>query len=259
MRRTAPASVRRRPEPGLPPQCPTSYPVEMASNALEPASLGVSPDPRRTRTHRLLTWGLFVLIVGGGAFVIKTHQTVYSSSGTVLMVGPESLAQREASGREVVDAAAQSGLARFGDPTVVGDIFARIYSSWAKQQELSRDGLRGKLTVTTRSSVASSTPDHGPVIVFTVVSSDPMLARDGVNMVLADVDRELHTMQRGSDPSLSVNDVKITVPTLGQQVSGSRPRSAVAVVTFGALLAWLVGQLDLLRRARLRRSAAATV
>jgi hypothetical protein len=165
-------------------------------------------------------------------------------------VAPDTIAQREARNDKFVDHASQSVLARFSSLTVVGDIFSRTYQSWSKQTALKQQGLRGRLFVTTKTDVSSDTPDHGPVIVFEVVAADPLAARDGVRLVIDDLQDELARWQRGADPTLSVTDTTIAAPVPGVLASGSRSRSAVGFVVFGALLAWSVGQIDLWRRSR---------
>lgn len=215
--------------------------------ALEPAALDAFlpqlSTPRR-RFHRLITWGLFGAIVLGGAYAITTHPMKYVSSATVVIVGSETVPQRAARLGEDVDPATQSVLARFGNLTVSADIFARIYESWLKQTQLARNGLNGMLDVTTKTSVVSDTPDHGPVLVFEVTSADPGSARRGVALAIADLKVEMTKWQAGADPDLSVSAVTITQPLAGLPAYGSRPRSAVGVIAFAALMAWLVGQAD---------------
>jgi hypothetical protein len=98
--------------------------------------------------------------------------------------------------------------------------------------------------------VSSDTPDHGPVIVFQVLAADPLAALNGVRLVIDDLQSELDRWQRGADPTLSVTDTTIAAPAPGVLASGSRSRSAAGFVVFAALLAWLVGQIDLRRRSR---------
>jgi hypothetical protein len=200
--------------------------------------------------HRYLTVGVFGVVLAIGAYTIKTHPAQYASSGTVVFVAPDTIAQREARNDKFVDHASQSVLARFSSLTVVGDIFSRTYQSWGKRMALEQQGLRGRLFVTTRTDVSSDTPDHGPVIVFEVLAADPLAARDGVRLVIDDLQQELDRWQHGADPTLSVTDTTIAAPAPGVLASGSRSRSAAGFVVFAALLAWLVGQIDLRRRSR---------
>ncbi len=194
--------------------------------------------------------GVFGLVLAIGAYTIKAHPLQYASSGTVVFVAADTIAQREARNDKFVDHTKQSVLSRFSSLTVVGDIFSRTYQSWGKRTALEQQGLRGRLFVTTRTDVSSDTPDHGPVIVFEVVAADPLVARDGVRLVIDDLQEELARWQRGADPTLSVTDTTIAAPAPGVLASGSKSRSAVGFVVFGALLAWSVGQIDLRRRSR---------
>ena len=127
--------------------------------------------------HRYLTIGVFGVVLAIGAYAIKAHPVQYSSSGTVVFVAPDTIAQREARNNKIVDHASQSVLARFSSMRVVGDIFSRTYQSWAKRTALQQQGLRGRLFVSTRTDVSSDTPDHGPVIVFEVLAADPLAAQ----------------------------------------------------------------------------------
>ena len=199
---------------------------------------------RRLRWHRYLTFGVFAFVLAVGAYAIKEHPAEYASSGTIVFVGADTIAQREARSDKLVDTTTQSVLSRFSSLTVVGDIFSRTYQSWGKRTALEQEGLRGHLLVTTKTDVSSDTPDHGPVIVFTVVSADPLAARDGVRLVIDDLQQELARWQQGADPTLSVSDTTITEPVLGVLASGSKPRATVGFVVLAALLAWLVGQVD---------------
>lgn len=189
-------------------------------------------------------------MVAIGAYTVKSHPQKYASSGTVVFVGSDTIAQREARNDKLVDPTTQSVLSRFSSLTVVGDIFSRTYQSWGKRTALARAGLRGRLLVTTKTDVSSDTPDHGPVIVFTVVADDPLAARDGVRIVIDDLQKELARWQQGADPTLSVTDTTITQPAPGELASGSKSRAAVGFVALAALLAWLVGQIDLSIRSR---------
>lgn len=198
--------------------------------------------PARSRGRRLLTSAVFLTTVLTGAVIIATHPVKYVSSGTVVIVGTETVAQLESRSEKTVNPADQSVLARFGDPTVVGDIFARIFSSSSRRTELERAGMRGNLEITTRRTVASLTPDHGPVIVFTVVSGSPGQARAGVELALKDFRAELARWQQGAAPGLSVSSATVTSPLDGVPLSGSRPRATVGVVALAALLAWAVGR-----------------
>jgi hypothetical protein len=200
--------------------------------------------------HRYLTIGLFGVVLAIGAFSIKAHPVQYSSSGTVVFVASETIAQRESRNDKFVDHTTQSVLSRFNNLTVVGDIFSRTYQSWGKRTALQQQGLRGRLLVTTKTDVSSDTPDHGPVIVFEVVAADPLAARDGVRLVIDDLQKELARWQQGADPTLSVTDTTITAPAPGVLASGSKSRTAAGFVVFGALLAWLVGEIDGWRRSR---------
>lgn len=200
--------------------------------------------------HRYLTLGVFAIVLAIGAYTIKQHPAQYASTGTVVFVGSDTISQREARSDEIVDPTTQSVLARFPNLRVVGDIFLRTYESWGKRTSLEAQGLRGRLLVTTKSDVLSDTPGHGPVIVFTVVAGDPLAARDGARLVVADVQEELARWQRGADPTLSVTGTTITSPQPGVLASGSKSRATVGFVVLAALLAWLVGQIDRWRRSR---------
>ena len=142
------------------------------------------------------------LVVAIGAYTIKSHPVQYASSGTVVFVAPDTIAQREARNDKFVDHASQSVLARFSSLTVVGDIFSRTYQSWGKHTALEQQGLRGRLFVSTRTDVSSDTPDHGPVIVFEVLAADPLAARDGVRIGDRRLARRARQVAagRGSDP-----------------------------------------------------------
>jgi hypothetical protein len=205
---------------------------------------------RHLGLHRYLTIGVFGVVLAIGAYSVRAHPVQYSSSGTVVFVGSETIAQRESRNDKLVDHSSQSVLSRFNNLTVVGDIFSRTYQSWGKRTALAQQGLSGRLFVTTKTDVSSDTPDHGPVIVFQVVAADPLAARDGVRLVIDDLKKELARWQQGADPTLSVTDTTITAPAPGVLASGSKSRATVAFIVFGALLAWLVGEIDRWRRSR---------
>lgn len=236
------------------------YPVLVTSTfeAQPKSEAALSNELPLAGRFRLVPRIVFPMIVLFGALVVISHPVRYASSGTVAIIGSETAAQRETRIGKPVDPRYESVLARFRDPTVVSDIFVRVYSSWTKQEALRKRGLVGELGVSGRTSVASLTPDHGPIVVFTVVSGSGEEARLGVKLVVDDFERELRVWQAGAFPSLSVSVAVITAPSGGVPLGGSRPRAAVAVVVFGALAAWLLGRLLELRKvaAPNRRTAA---
>lgn len=212
--------------------------------------------------HRLLTWGVFVVIVLGGAFVVATHPVEYATSGAVVFTGSQTPFEREAATQAPVDPATQSVLSRFGDPTVVADMMARTFESPAKQQQLRDQGMKGRLVITTKTSIVSDTPDHGPVMVFTAYGADPVSTRNDVRLAMEDLPKELERWQQGADPNLSVSFATVLGPKDGVREFGSKIRSAVAIVAAAALIGWSLGQIHLYgtrrwMRRRLRRSTPA--
>jgi hypothetical protein len=199
-----------------------------------------APSPRGHRHLPGLVAGALVLALG--AWSVMSHETSYAASATVVLVGPPTLSQLEVTTGQAINPNRQSELARFGDPTVVGDIFARIYQSRTKYDELVAAGLRGRLTVTTKREVLSDEPDHGPVLVFTMISPSPSDAIAGTTMVAADLQRELGQRQVGADPALNVTATVVSVADEALPVKASRVRSAVAFFALALLVGWLTGK-----------------
>jgi len=238
------------------------------SSTTNPSSRSTDIDPTPTTAphytlvHRLLTWGVFVAIVLIGAFVVATHPVEYATSGAVVFTGSQTPFEREAATQQPVDPASQSVLSRFGDPTVVADMMARTFDSAAKQQELRDKGMKGRLVITTKTSIVSDTPDHGPVMVLTSYGADPVSTRNDVRLAMEELPKELERWQKGADPNLSVSFATVLGPKDGVREFGSKIRSAVAIVAAAALIGWSLGQIHLhatLRwmRRRQRKSAAA--
>lgn len=183
--------------------------------------------------RRFVSTAIGALVVLVGAVVVVRQPVSYVSSAVVVFVGAPSVAERAVILGAPVDPLAQSALARTGSTRVVGDIFVRTYRSYTKRQQLAADGLVGRLSVSTRTTVRSDTPDHGPVFVMVVTSHTPEDAVKGASLVLADVGRELIDVQRGSDASLMVQAALATEPTDAVVASGSTTRAAVGFLVLG--------------------------
>lgn len=168
-----------------------------------------------------------------------TQPQHYVASATVAVVGAPSIAEREMALQATIDPSLRSWLARFDDPTVVADIYARVYKSSSKLDDLRDQGLVGDLRVETRSSVASEVPGHGPVIVFIVTSTDPTHVVDSLDLVIADFTEQLRVAQATADPTLSVSIARITESDRPLLASGSRSRAAVGFVALASLLGWV--------------------
>jgi hypothetical protein len=125
-----------------------------------------------------------------------------------------------------------------------------VYQSRGKKEQLAAEGLVGRLTVTTKSNIASQTPDHGPVLVFTVASPTPAAAAAGARLVTDDLQRELDARQAGFDPYLSVSMAVVSISDVGVLSSGSRIRAAVGFFALAMFLGWVSGRLFDLRTAR---------
>jgi len=189
------------------------------------------------RPVELAVLGTVLLI---GAAIVVGRDADYAATSTVLFVDSPTVEQYAIATQLIVDPLSQSPLARFHDATIVGDVFARRYRSAGKLQELRSKGLEGKLVITTKTSVLSATPDHGPVFVITVVGPTPAAAEKGAALVLADVYAELAQQQAGYDPALSVGAALLGSPSEGVPVVGSRMRAtfgftALAVLVFVAV------------------------
>jgi hypothetical protein len=214
----------------------------------------LSPRSRALKVGRFLgrhaEWIVAGIVLMVGANSVLTYDPGYVASATVVFVDTPTVEQYAIATQELIDPLSQSPLARFQDATIVGDVFARLYRSAGKLQQLRSDGLRGRLVITTKTSVLSDTPDHGPVFVMTVVAPTPATAEEGAALVLADVVAELAQQQAGYDPALSVGAAVLATPIEGSPVSGSRMRA-----TFGfTMLALLL--LISVRRVRLKIQAA---
>ena len=183
-----------------------------------------------------------------GAWSVVSHKTSYAANTTVVLETPPTIYQQAATTGQNINPNRQSDLARFGDVVVVSDIFARIYQSRTKYDELVAAGLHGRLTVTTKREVLSDAPDHGPVLVFTVQASSPTDAIAGAAMVAIDLQRELAQRQEGADPALTVTAAVVSSPDEALPVKGSRVRSAVAFFVLSLLVGWLTGKAFTARR-----------
>lgn len=188
--------------------------------------------------------------------VVATHPIEYATSGAVVFTGSQTPFEREAATQQPVDPATQSVLSRFGDPTVVADMMARTYQSAAKQQQLRDQGLKGRLVITTKTSIISDTPDHGPVMVISSFGADPVSTRNDVKMVMEDLPKELERWQQGADPNLSVSFATVLGPKDGVREFGSKIRSAVAIIAAAALIGWSLGQIHLYATLRFQRRRA---
>jgi hypothetical protein len=128
----------------------------------------------------------------------------------------------------------------------VADIYARVYQSRQKLADLRGRGVTGRLTVATKSTVASDAPDHGPVIVLSVFAPSPAGAQAQLQTVVDDFQAQLVDDQRGADPALSVTAAIASQSGQAVLVSGSRVRSAFGFVCLGLLAGLLL--FALLRR-----------
>jgi hypothetical protein len=182
------------------------------------------------------------LVLAIGAWSLVSHKPTYAASNTVVFVASPTLGELELTTGRPVAPSAQSDLARFKDMTVVGDIFARVYRSRTKYDQLVSEGLEGRLDVTTKREVLSDAPDHGPVIVFTVQSRSPSAAVSGAALVANDLKNELSRRQAGADPALTVTAAVVSLADQAQLVKGSRVRSAVAFFVLALLVGWLTGR-----------------
>jgi capsular polysaccharide biosynthesis protein len=168
-----------------------------------------------------------------GAAVIVLHPKQYVSSATLVIVGAPTVAEREFTTRTTIDPKLRSWLARYNNPTVVADIYAREYQSRAKLDQLRANGVTGRLTVATKSSVASDAPDHGPVVVLSVFAPNPAQSQTQLQTVVSAFETQLADDQRGSDPALSVTVAIASQSAEAVLVSGSRMRSAFGFVCIG--------------------------
>ena len=170
-----------------------------------------------------------------GAAAIVLHPKQYVSSATLVIVGAPTVAEREFSTRTTIDPSLRSWLARYNNPTVVADIYSREYRSRAKLDHLRSSGVTGRLTVATKSSVASDSPDHGPVVVLSVFAPSPTAAQAQLQTVVTDFEKQLADDQQGSDPSLSVTVAIASQSAQAVLVSGSRVRSAFGFTCLGLI------------------------
>jgi hypothetical protein len=182
-----------------------------------------------------------MMLAIGGATVVS-HKPTYAASSTLVFVGSPTVDELEVATGRPVDPSAESDLARFRDTTVVGDIFARVYRSRTKYDQLVSAGLDGRLDVTTKREVLSDAPDHGPVIVFTVLARSPAAAILGAGLVANDLQKELRERQAGANPALTVTANLVALPAQAELVKGSRVRSAVAFFVLALLVGWLAGK-----------------
>ena len=202
------------------------------------------------RPVELAVLGTVLLI---GAAIVVGRDADYAATSTVLFVDSPTVEQHSIATQEDVDPLAESPLARFHDPTVVSDVFSRLYLSRAKQAQLLADGMQGELVITPRRNVVSDPPDHGPVFEMTVIAATPAEAQAGSQLVLGDLLDELARKQQGYDPDLSVGVVLLAEPELGQPLGGSRMRSTVGFAALAALLAlgvrhirlWLISHVEM--------------
>ncbi|MCB0956569.1 MAG: hypothetical protein H6513_15890 [Acidimicrobiaceae bacterium] len=207
----------------------------------------------RARAHAALRRPVEVAVVALalliGAATVLTRDVEYASTSSVLFVDSPTVEQYAVATQLDVDPTSESPLARFHDPTVVADVFVRLYRSREKLRELADEGMAGRLIITTRRTVVSATPDHGPVFEMTVVAASPDLARASSHVVLEDLLDELDRQQAGYEPELSVRAAPIAEPNLGRPVGGSRVRSTVGFTLLAVLLGVAVRQTRLwLRR-----------
>lgn len=196
-------------------------------------------DVVRSRHRTIVGLAVTCTIALLGAAAVLTQPKQYVVSATVAVVGAPSIAEREISLRTTIDPSLRSWLARFDSPTVVADIYARVYKGSSKLDDLRNHGFAGELRVETRSSVASEVPGHGPVIVFIVTATDPTHILDSLDLVIADFTDEVRVAQATADPALSVTIALITESDRPLLASGSRIRSAVGFVALASLLGWV--------------------
>jgi hypothetical protein len=221
---------------------------------------GAQPPNGVYRRRRLLTWIVFASVLLSGAYAVAKHPKQYYANSTVVIVGAPTVPAAEVTRGTTIDPSTQSPLARFGNTRVVGDIFARVYQSSAKREQLAGEGLVGKLTVTTKSNIASQTPDHGPVLVFTVASHTAAAAAAGARLVTEDLQQELDARQAGFDPDLSVSMAVVSISDVGIIGSGSRLRAAVGFLALALFLGWVTGRAyEAVVARRQRRSAGVVV
>lgn len=185
---------------------------------------------------RFAEWIALGVLLMIGAHSVLTYEPRYVSSAALVFVDSPTVEQYAIATQLIVDPLSQSPLARFHDATIVGDVFARRYRSAGKLQELRSKGLEGKLVITTKTSVLSATPDHGPVFVITVVGPTPAAAEKGAALVLADVYAELAQQQAGYDPALSVGAALLGSPSEGVPVVGSRMRATFGFTALAVLV-----------------------
>jgi hypothetical protein len=190
------------------------------------------------RTLLALAVGGLICLIGAAAIVL--HKKEYGSSAALVVVGAPTVAEREFTTRTTIDPRLRSWLARYNSPTVVADIYARKYRSRDKLEALRAEGVTGRLVVATKSSVASESPDHGPVVVLTVYAPTPAAAQSQLDTVVADFEQQLVDDQQGADPSLSVTVAIASRSSAAVLVSGSRSRAAFGFVALGLICAGIL-------------------
>lgn len=184
-------------------------------------------------------------VLGGVAavLILVGRSDRYVASESIVFVGAPTAAQREFETGRAYDPSDESPLVRFRDTTVVGDMFSRIYRGPSKRSALRERGMVGDLTVSTRRTVASDTPDHGPVLVLDLLGTDAAGIEAGLNLLTDDVQTELARFQGDANPDLSVSievvsrtDRAVLIP-----VSSLRWLGASSAASF--LIGYLIGSL----------------
>ncbi len=193
---------------------------------------------RRTRArHGLIAAAIAVTLTMVGAAAVSLHRRQYVASTTVVIVGAPTISQREFSTRTTIDPSLRSWLARFDNPTVVADIYARVYQSTTQRQLLRDEGVTGRINVVTKSSVTSDSPGHGPVMVLSVFSDAPGAAVTQLGVLVDDLVARVAADQVGADPTLVVVPTVVARGDRAVPVVGSRIRSAVGFASASALVA----------------------
>jgi len=169
--------------------------------------------------------GLVILVVGAASSLL--HPTRYESSASLVLLSGLQPYQLSLALNEPVAGTDQSPLARSGN-AVVAELLDRIYSGSAKRDQLAEQGLDGHYIVSTLTRPRSGglVPEPVPVFAITAVSSSPDAARQGAELVVADVQQELARLQDGYDPRMSVHASHASEPTVALPTGGSKVRLA---------------------------------
>ncbi len=193
---------------------------------------------RRTRArHGLIAAAIAVTLTMVGAAAVSLHRRQYVASTTLVIVGAPTISQREFSTRTTIDPSLRSWLARFDNPTVVADIYARVYQSTAQTKLLRDEGVSGRISVVTKSSVTSDSPGHGPVMVLSIFADAPGAAVSQLSVLVDDLVERVAADQAGADPTLVVVPTVVSRGDRAVPVVGSRMRSAVGFASSAALVA----------------------